>query len=65
MWKGKITEELRQLAHQYMDENHGVGPDSYDELNYDAMTYEELVGFIRSALERGVELPDVVPFFED
>ena len=65
MWSGAVTEELKKLARQYEEMFQGAWVDGYDELNYDAMTYEELVGFIRSALERGVELPDVVPFFED
>ena len=65
MWNGEMTQELMRLFDQYTDAHDGIEPDGYDELNYDAMTYEELVGFIRSALEQGVELPDVVPFFED
>lgn len=60
MWEGKITEELRELYKRY-DEKFGGGPDEYDELCYEAMTYEEFVGYIREALKKGVELPDVVP----
>ena len=65
MWSGAVTKELQELFAQYMKVNDGYQPDEYDELNYDAMTYEEFVGFIKSALEQGVELPDVVPVFED
>ena len=52
MWNGKITDELKDLYFRYMNENHGIGPDSYDELCYDAMSYEEFVGYIREALRR-------------
>ena len=61
MWEGKITEELLSLGQEYIEMTHGIPPDGYDELCYDAMTYEEFVGYIREALKKGVELPDVVP----
>lgn len=35
--------------------------DSYDELDYNAMTYEEFVGFIKECLETEQEMPEVVP----
>ena len=50
MWEGKVTEELKELAKRYAAENYGIGPDSYDELCYDAMSYEEFIGYIREAL---------------
>lgn len=61
MWEGKTTEELERLIDQYAKAHYGVEPDGYDELNYDAMTCEEFAGFIKAALEQGVELPEVVP----
>lgn len=61
MWNGKITEELKKLAREYANQHHGVSPDSYDELCYDAMGYEEFAGYIKEALRNGKELPDVVP----
>lgn len=60
MWNGKITDELRELYFQYMNNHNGIGPDSYDELNYDVMTYEEFVGFIKEALRRHCTMVDVV-----
>lgn len=60
MWKGKVTEELRTLAHQYAAENEGFGPDGYEELCYDAMSYDEFVGYIKEALRRHCCIVDVV-----
>lgn len=59
MWNGKVTDELKGLAKQYTKENH-VGPDSYDELCYDAMSYDEFVGYIQEALRRHCCIVDVV-----
>lgn len=61
MWEGKMTEDLSNLLEQDATEHHGIEADGYDELCYEAMTYEEFVGYIREALKKGVELPDVVP----
>ena len=61
MWEGKVTEELLASGEQYIKATGGISPDSYDELCYEAMTYERFVGYIREALKKGVELPDVVP----
>lgn len=60
MWEGKFTKELDELCDRY-HEKFGGEPDEYDELCYEAMTYEEFVGYIREALRQDVELPDVVP----
>lgn len=61
MWNGRITEELKKLTREYANQHHGIGPDGYDDLCYDAMDYEEFVGYIKEALQTGKELPDVVP----
>ena len=61
MWKGLVTEELKSLYAQYMDRFEGELADGYDELNYDAMTYERFVGYMKECLEKGLEMPDVVP----
>ena len=61
VWNGLITEELRQLGQAYADKFNGVWPDWYDELNYDVMTYERFVGYMKECLEKGLEMPDVVP----
>ncbi len=60
MWRGKETEELRALFIEYANENNGADPDAYDELCYDAMTYEEFVGYIKEALRRHCCIVDVV-----
>ena len=60
MWEGKMTEELIDLFRQYNDEIGEGDPDEYEELCYDAMTYDEFVGYIKEALRRHCGLPDVV-----
>ena len=40
-------------------------PDEYDELNYDTMTYERFVWYIRECLQTGKEMPDVVPIWPE
>lgn len=60
MWNGKITDELRELFFQYMNEHNGFEPDGYEELCYEAMTYDEFVGYIREALEKHCCIVDVV-----
>lgn len=60
MWEGKVTEELKELFHDYMAENDGMPPDEYDEICYDAMTYEEFVGYIKEALRRHCCIVDVI-----
>lgn len=61
MWEGKVTAELIELVEEYMEMTHGIPPDGYDEICYENMPYERFVGYIRAALKKGVELPDVVP----
>ena len=61
MWTGEMTEELKTLYVQYAAKHYGIEPDGYDELNCDAMTYDEFVGYIKECLDTGTELPDVVP----
>ena len=60
MWEGKVKEELKDLYEQYMKQNNGFEPDGYEELCYDAMSYEEFVGYIREALRRHCCIVDVV-----
>ena len=60
MWEGKVTEELKDLYEQYMKQHNGFEPDGYEELCYDAMSYEEFVGYIREALRRHCCIVDVV-----
>lgn len=60
MWNGKITKELKQLSEEYAADNDGYYPDEYEELCYDAMTYDEFVGYIKEALRRHCCIVDVV-----
>lgn len=61
MREWEMTPELLELWKEYAAAHHGVEPDGYDELYCDAMTYDELVGFIKECLATGKEMPDVVP----
>ncbi len=63
MWKGKVTKELEELAAQYAAINY-VSPASYDELCYDAMTYDEFVGYIKEALRRHCDIVAVIDELE-
>lgn len=61
MWNGKVTDELKSLFILY-HEKFGCGyPDEYDDLCYDAMSYDQFVGFIKEALQQGKEMPEIVP----
>lgn len=64
MWEGKVTEELRELYLLYMTQNQGMPPDEYEELCYDAMTYEEFVGYIKEALRRHCDIVEVIDEME-
>ena len=55
MWNGLVTEELLSLFRQYAQQNYGVEPDDYEDIDYD-----EFVSFIRECLATGKEIPDVV-----
>lgn len=61
MWAGGVTEELKALMRQYEDMFDGEWADGYDELNYDAMTYDEFVEFIKECLAMGKDMTEVVP----
>ena len=60
MWEGEWTKELQELFNAYAAENDGFPADEHDEICYDAMTYDEFVGYIKEALRRHCGLPDVV-----
>lgn len=61
MWFGKKpTEELRVLAELYAANNNGESPDGYDELCYEAMTYEEFISYIKECLATGKKMIEVV-----
>lgn len=59
MWKGKFDRNLKALFEKY-DKRFDGYPDTYEEIAYDDMSYDEFVGYIMECLENGVEIPDVV-----
>ena len=60
MWEGLVTEELDELFRLYAEQHHGAEPDEYDDVYYDMLSYDELVGYIRKCLETGLEIPQVI-----
>ena len=59
MWKGKVDSHLIEIANKYYDE-FGCDPDTYEEIAYECMTYEEFCGYIEECLEKHVEIDEVV-----
>ena len=59
MWKGRVTNELIELHKAYL-EKYNMEPDEYCEILYDAMSYEEYVGYIQTCLKERVQIPKVV-----
>ena len=59
MWKGNYDEALDKLFDEYYAKFR-CDPDTYAEIAYELMTYEEFTGYIKKCLENGVEIPDVV-----
>ena len=60
MWHGKVTEELRELAKRYAEENDGMHVDSYDDVNYEVIPYDGFVAVIKLALERHCSLIEAI-----
>ena len=48
------------LAKQYADRFNGAFVDGYDDLAYNMLTYEEFIALIKTALEEGVEIPQLL-----
>lgn len=59
MWKGRFDEELRILFDEY-EKKFGCDPDTYEEIAYYAMSYDEFSGYIKECLKKGVEIVEVV-----
>ena len=59
MWKGIVTDELRELAKEYHRRFNGAFVDGYDDFNFNAMTYEEFISLIKEALKKNVEIPEL------
>ena len=59
MWKGKFDEHMKDLFIQY-DEKFGCDPDTYEEIIYEAMDYDEFSGYIEKCLKENKSIPKVV-----
>ena len=45
---------------KHYDKQFKRDPDTYEEIAYDLMSYDEFAGYIKECLEKDVEIPDVV-----
>ncbi len=59
MWKGKYDDTMDKLFRAYY-EKFNCCPDTYAEIAYHLMTYEEFSGYIQECLEKDVEIDEVV-----
>ena len=59
MWKGKYDDAMDKLFRAYY-EKFNCCPDTYAEIAYELMTYEEFLGYIQECLEKDVEIDEVV-----
>ncbi len=66
-WKGKVTEELKELYIKYAELFDGMSPGGYAELDgcYDNISYEEFVGYIKECIKQKEEMPDVMFSLEE
>ena len=60
MWKGKVTEELIDLYKQYHELFPDGYPDEYEEIEYQGMTYDEYVGYIKECIKQKKEMESIV-----
>ena len=58
-WEKEVTEKLKDLYRQYKDHFHH-SPTSYEEINYNNVTTEQLESFIEMALKHNVEIPTLL-----
>lgn len=59
MWEGKWDDHIKKLFLEYRDK-FGCSPDTYEDILYEAMSYDELCGYIEKSLKLGKEIDDVV-----
>ena len=52
MWEGLFDDKMRNLFIEY-EKMFGDDPDTYEEIAYHAMSYDEFVGYIEECLEKG------------
>jgi hypothetical protein len=60
MWKGKVTEELKELYIKYAELFGGMYPDEFDDIAYYAMDYDEFVGYIKECIKQKKEMDEIV-----
>ena len=59
MYQGTVTSLLREQSQKYF-EKFGAAPDGYDEIDFEDMPNDKLLGLINRALETDTEIPDLV-----
>lgn len=59
MWEGLFDDKMRKLFIEY-EKMFGDDPDTYEEIAYHAMSYDEFADYIEECLEKGLEICDVV-----
>ena len=59
MWEGLFDEDMKKLFDLY-EERFRCDPDTYEEIAYDLMSYDEFAGYIKEWLNKDVEIPEVV-----
>lgn len=60
MWKGKITEELKEVAAEYAKKHNGMYPHEYDDICYDEMPYEYFLAKIKEANKKNCSIVDLM-----
>ena len=61
MYKGIITDELKEAYRRYMELHEGMAPDEYIFINFEKMSYEHFLSYIKKANECGCDILDVIP----
>lgn len=59
MWKGKWDNHINNLFIKY-DDKFGCEPDTYEDIIYEAMNYDEFCGYIEECLEKNKSIPYIV-----
>lgn len=60
MLRGKITQELIDACEEYERLHDGMGPDHYDDIEYEDLTYEMFLTLILEANNRKCDLLDLL-----
>lgn len=59
MWKGKFDGKLNALFDEY-EKMFGCDPDTYEEIAYYAMSYDEFSEYIKECIKKGIEIDEIV-----